>query len=100
MNITEINPNTISPSSSPSNSAAGSDPQIQALEQKLKQLTKEKKEALRVHDEKKAEELEKKIQEIKKQLEQLKAKEKNKENDTQDDSMRKSSSNHSLDYLI
>ncbi|MCI8294118.1 MAG: hypothetical protein HFH53_11410 [Hespellia sp.] len=57
----------------------GSSSQIEALKQKLQQLEREKKGAVKAGDSEKAEKLEKQIQEIKKQIEQLKKQEAKKE---------------------
>lgn len=55
---------------------AGADAKIQALEQKLTQLGREREEAISRRDEKKKRELERQIEKIERQLEQLKQQEK------------------------
>lgn len=58
---------------------AGKSPQLSALEQKLRRLTNEKKQAVRNQDKDKERKLEQEIQAVKQQIEQLKRKEEKKE---------------------
>jgi hypothetical protein len=67
MNISGISPAASGGKAAPSNV----DGKIQALQQKLQQLTLERQKAVESGDKKKQEKLEKQIEEIKKQLQQL-----------------------------
>ena len=60
-------------------SGGGSNPRLKALEQKLQQLTQEKKKAEEIKDEDNVRSLEQQIQNVKRQIEQLKKKEEKKD---------------------
>lgn len=73
MSISSVNP-SITPASGGAAGIPGNNPQITSLEQRLRRLNNEKKQALQSQDKEKAEELEKQIQEVRKKIEQLKQK--------------------------
>ncbi|MCI8417732.1 MAG: hypothetical protein HFI33_09650 [Lachnospiraceae bacterium] len=100
MNISGMNPGAGTPDISGGPASSGENPRLRSLEQKLQQLTKEKKEALANQDTEKAKALEKEIQSVKQQIQELKEKEKKKKEKKEEEGGQKQPAQLTSEHML